>query len=145
MNHDTHQLPDGRSIRVLNDNILVQLDPPDVISRAGIILPTGVYENPYGVARILAYGYADATIRNDEGEIIEVRKVSLPGLSVGDGVYIVRFLDTQDSNVLLQKHYGGGLIRIKPKDIIFVFDYETERARFQTGAIQAVREVRANV
>ena len=138
---DTYKLPDGRSIRVLNDNILVQLDNPDELSRGGIYLPRGSYEHPYSTGRVMAVGYHHGVERNEEGKIVGQTKTPIAGLEVGDGIFCIRFLDQQDSNRTLQRDFGAGLIRIKPTDVMFVFDYETERQRFQSGGIEVAPTV----
>lgn len=134
---DTHVTASGRTIRVINDNILVQIDPPPETTRSGIIIPAGRYENPYATAQVLAVGYFDTTHRNDEGEIVGHGRIPIPGVEVGDGVYIVRFHDIQDSNVAIQKEFGNGLLRIRPNDIILVFDRAEDTSKFDVGPVSS--------
>lgn len=134
--HDTYETPDGRLIRVLNNNILVKIDQPDEISRGGIIIPPGSYDNPYATGVVVAVGYHHGSARDENGKYIGPTKTKIQGLEVGDGVYCIRFLNQQDSNVLLQRDWGDGLLRLRPSDIIFVFDRNEDTARFQSGSIE---------
>lgn len=125
--NDTYVTSTGKKIRVINENILIRVDPDVDRIRNGIILPSGKFDHPYNTGVVLAVGRRLAIKRDSKGKIENTELVPIPGISVGDGVYFIRFLDVQDSNKAFQGLYEPGVIRVKPSDIILLFDYATER------------------
>ncbi len=127
MSHDTYKTPDGHSIRMIGENILIKVDEtPD---RVGLIhLPTGAMTNVTNTATILAYGYK-YTSKKVNGAVVN-GKIPIPGLEPGLKCLFVRFLAEQDSNKQLQRRIEEGVIRIKPDDILLVFPpSEADRVR----------------
>ncbi len=114
MSHDTYVLPDGRLIRIIGDNILIRFDEPKDVSASGLIIfPQGSIEDVNNTGTILAFG----TLSFGNG-----KRVPIPDLEMGMKCLFVRFLAEQDSNKQLRIRLGHNIIRLKPSDILFLYD-----------------------
>lgn len=131
---DTYVTKNGKTIRLINENILIRADPDEDRIRNGTILPKGCYDNPYNTGVVLAVGKKLVVHRDEKKKIIGTELIPLPGVQVGDGVFFIRFLDIQDSNKAFQDLYEPGVIRIKTSDIILLFDYAQDKHMFRTAS-----------
>jgi len=117
---DTAVTQSGVKLRVTGNGILISPDPPDKgksTSHGTLYFPDGAMEHVLLKATVMAVGTEKRTKKGKEAPI--------EGLSVGDRIVFVRFLAQQHSNLQMQDRYGG-LVRIKPSDVIVVFGPEDE-------------------
>jgi co-chaperonin GroES (HSP10) len=110
MSDDLHTMTDGRSIRVLHDQVLVQFEKTPEVTEGGIIIPSKSHDH-LGDAVVLAFG-----------EIRKKRGVAKLDVTKGDRVLAVRALAEQGSNPGLQKSFGDDYAILQPADIIGVRD-----------------------
>lgn len=127
---DTCITRSGVKLRALNGNIIVEVDPAKDKTSGGIIIPDNAHADKFATGIVRAVGHMPTEIKNDEGEIVELGSIPIPGVTVDGGVLFVTFLQDQDSNIALRKLLGGDYIRVKSTDIILLFD-PSEKARVQ--------------
>lgn len=124
--HDTHVLPDGSKIRVLNANILVKKDPPPQKDNGGVILfANGAMSHVHGTGTILASGFFTPKDL-DHVPLTDVH----PDLAVGNKVVFVRFLAEQHTNEQVREMFGDDIIRLQPNDVLLVYAPEDESRLF---------------
>lgn len=114
---DTAVLPNGTRVRLVGNNLLVRPDPLPTESKGGILYAVDAVEHVYNTGTVLAVGYVLAQAPE---------KTVIPGIKKGDRVYFIRYLAKQDSNLQLANRLGDDVIRIRPADVMFMFDGEHE-------------------
>lgn len=123
--HDTFFASDGRKVRLINDDLLVKMDPLPEKSSGGIIIPTTVGERGddgiYSTGTVVAVGY----MKTEDEEGVH-RRFKIPDIDVGDKVLFIRFLAEQHSNKQIQSRIEEGLIRVKWFDVIVAYDKADE-------------------
>lgn len=107
---DTYVLDDGKSVRVLHDQVLVRFQKMEEKTAGGIIIPESAQDH-IGRAEILAFG-----------ELRKKKGVGALDVKKGDIALVVRALAFQGANPGLQKDFGDDMAVIKPEDIIGVED-----------------------
>lgn len=124
--HDTHVLPDGTKIRVMNANILVKKDPPPEKDNGGLIIfANGAMSHVHGTGTIVATGF----FTPKEGDYLPLTDVH-PDLAVGNKIVFVRFLAEQHTNERVREMFGDDIIRLQPTDVLLVYDREDEGRLF---------------
>lgn len=122
--HDTYVAANGKQVRLINDDVLVRMDPLLEKTSGGIVIPdTAGDRGDQGVlatGTVVAYGYL--TFGGKKGK--PFRRVPLPEFGIGKKVVFTRFYAEQHSNQQLQYRVEHGVIRMKPLDILFTFDPE---------------------
>lgn len=126
--HNEYRVPDGDLVRLINDDILVKLDELREKSKGGIIIPATVGDRgDAGIlttGTVLAYGFKAIGGKRINGEYVPFQKIPIPELSVGLKAAFVRYYAEQHTNKSIQHIVGPGIIRLKPLDIMLVFDAE---------------------
>lgn len=117
--HYEYQLKRGDVLRVLGNNLLIRPDPVLTQSAGGILFPEDAIEHVYNTGTVLATGFVLS---------LAPYHTPVPGIKKGDRVFFVRFLAKQDSNIQLGARLGEDIIRIRPSDVLFMFDDEDEAA-----------------
>lgn len=113
---DSYTTKSGNTLRVINDNILIKVDPAPEKSASGLILfPNGSMEHALNTGTVVAFGYS--WIKTSDGP----KRIPLPDLEIGMRVVFIRFLAEQDSNKQVQAIIEKDLIRIKTNDIMLAF------------------------
>jgi co-chaperonin GroES (HSP10) len=112
---DTAELNSGLSVRVVGNNLLVRPDPLPTQSAGGIIYANDAVEHIFNTGVVLAVGYV--TAQAPAG-------THIPGIKPGDKIYFIRYLAKQDTNIQLSERLGDDVIRIRPADVLLVFDAE---------------------
>lgn len=114
--NDSYTTKSGNTLRVINDNILVAVDPLPEMSASGLVLyPNGSMEHVHNTGTVVAFGYT--WIETADGP----KRIPLPELEVGMRVVFIRFLAEQDSNKQVRLIAEEDVIRIKPNDILLTF------------------------
>ncbi len=126
--HNEYRAANGVLVRLINDDVLVRLDKPREKTSGGIIIPETVGDRGDAgiltIGTILAYGFASFGGRRVGGVSVPFTKIPLPDLYVGAKTVFVRFYAEQDSNKQMQHRIAEGVIRMKPLDLMFLFDPE---------------------
>ncbi len=130
MNTDTYVAPNGTRMRVLNNNMLVRVDPAPDMTAGGIVIPDTAHADHYATGTVVAVGTVPTATRDDEGNIVDVGRTPIPGISVGDHVLFIKFLSDQDSNKKVRERLGDDIIKMQPSDVLVIFGDE-DRARVQ--------------
>lgn len=124
MEHNEYRAPDGRVVRLINDDVLVKMDPPRERSSGGIVIPDTVGDRgDAGIlttGTILAYGFVKLGGKNGLPPI----RMPIPEMSVGLKVVFIRYYAEQHSNQQIQYRLEEGVIRMKPLDFMLAFDPE---------------------
>ena len=77
MNHDTYITAVGQKIRLLNNNILVKIDPLPEVSASGLVLyPNGAMEHVNNTGTVVAFGYVWVETEEGEKKIPSPKKIS---------------------------------------------------------------------
>lgn len=122
--HNEYTTPDGTTIRLINDDVLIRIDPLKEQTAGGIIIPdTAGDRGDAGIlttGTILAFGFVK--IGGKKG--VEAQRVPLPDLAIGQKCVFVRFYAEQDSNKQIQYRVEENVIRMKPLDLLLVLDPE---------------------
>jgi len=111
---DTYRAPSGEVVRVIGNNLLVEIDEEPKTSRGGLVIPDTALRSLHLTGKVVAVGHLT-------GEKAAA-KVSVPGLQIGDHVMFVRFLEKTDSNNDVQRVLGDKVARIRPADVLLVMD-----------------------
>lgn len=114
--------PTGVKLLAINGNIIVQVHPKQERTRSGIIIPDDGHVDKYATGTVRAIGKIPTVVKNDEGEVVELGLIPIPGVAIGDCVLFVTFLQDQHTNIQLRELLGDDYIRVKPSDVILVFD-----------------------
>jgi co-chaperonin GroES (HSP10) len=126
--HNEYRTPTGVLIRLINDDVLVKIDKPREKTSGGIVIPdTAGDRGDAGIlatGTILAFGFASFGGRKVGGAAVPFTKIPLPELYVGAKTAFIRYYAEQDSNKQIQYRIEGGVIRMKPLDLLFLFDPE---------------------
>ncbi len=109
-------------IKVVGNNLLVEVLPPPKASRGGILLIPDVAAGALGIGKVIAVGHLTGN------KLVDL--VSIPGLKKGDYVAFIRMHEKMDSNKHVQKVIGDGVIRLRPADVLLVLD-ESDLKRLQ--------------
>ena len=124
MEHNEYRAPDGRLVRLINDDVLVRMDPPREKTSGGIIIPDTVGDRgDAGIlttGTVLAYGF----VHRGGKKGLPYRRMPIPELSVGLKVVFIRYYAEQHSNKQLQYRLEEGVIRMKPLDFMLAFGPE---------------------
>lgn len=120
MQHNEYKLPDGRVLRILNDDILVKMDPLRETTSGGIVIPDTVGDRGdagiLATGTVLAYGFAHTKTRP---------RPPIGGLKAGDKIVFIRFLKEQETNKQLHTRFGDAdIFKLKESSIIVVYDPE---------------------
>ncbi len=107
----TYTTPEGRTISVLNDVILVRPRKDERLTDGGIHLTHD--QHPHNTGEILAFG----EMRRGKSS----KPFPIPDLKVGWGVLFIKYLAGQHSNIRIQEMFDG-LIKIHVSDVILTFD-----------------------
>jgi co-chaperonin GroES (HSP10) len=109
MSEDTATLPDGRTLRLLNARVLVEILPEEK-SIGLLVVPDTVVKSVHrrGVVRAVGYIW-------EEG-----RRVPIPGIHSGDHCVFVRFYANTHTNEQIQESIGENLLIMEPKDLLVV-------------------------
>lgn len=118
--------PNGRSWRVIGNNVLVVKDAMAKRSDGGIILPSELSGDMANTGTIVAVGFL-TTAKADF-------RTWIPGLVQGMGVSFVKFHEKQDSNKYLLE-LSPGLLRLRPADILLTFDRDEELFRMRPDLV----------
>ncbi len=121
-------LKDGTRMRVIGNNLLVRVDPAAKESAGGILLPGDAVEHVYNTGTVLAKGFVSSTAAG-------TTDVEIPGIEPGDRVYFIRYLAKQDTNIWLAKRFGDDVIRLRPADVLLVFD-ESDLGTFRPDLVK---------
>lgn len=125
LQHHIHTTPGGITIRLINDDVLVKLDPVIDISKGGIIIPETVGDRGdmgiYNTGTIKAVGFIKT--EDDDGRL---GKIPIPDLVVGEKVLLIRYYSHQHSNKQIQERIEENLIRVKWFDLLFAYPEEEE-------------------
>ena len=110
-------------LRLLNDLILVQLDPDtNLAGELGLLVrPDSAYEHVFRTAKVLDVG--PGRWAEKHGQPLNHR---IPvGVEPGDGVLFVRFVaDGTKTAQAVQYHLGPDKALLKPSDVLLVFDHQ---------------------
>lgn len=122
--HNEYETPDGRVVRLINDDVLVKIDPPRETSSGGIIIPDTVGDRgDAGIlttGTVLAYGFFE--IGGKKGR--PFKRIPIPELSVGMKVVFIRYYAEQHSNKQIQYRLEEGVIKMNAPDFMLAFDPE---------------------
>ena len=125
--HNIYKTEDGRFIRLINDRVVVKLDPDVEVSHGGIIIPDAVGDRGdmgiYTTGTIKAVGFIET--RDDDGNV--TGKIPIPDLTVGEKVLLIRYYGEQHSNKQIQSRIEEGLIVVKWYDLLFAFPKSEEK------------------
>lgn len=106
---------EGTTIKLLKDQILVEVEPAQTKSDSGLIhYAEGSMEKVTTTGIIRAFGY--------ERHVRSKCEWPIPDIGVGERCLFIRFLGDTHTNLLFQKKIGKDMILIKPKDIIAMLD-----------------------
>ena len=109
----TYTLPDGRVLRVMNNNILVERLPLPKVTASGLHLPNPEKEDVTAVGVIRAVGKLRA---KEDGELVPISGVE-PGMYCAfPWLYAV-----QHTNKRVQQHLGENFLFLKWDDILLVW------------------------
>lgn len=126
MQHNEYRTRDGRTIRLINDEVLVKMDPPREKTSGGLFIPDAVGDRgDAGIlttGTILAYGFIE--IGGKKG--YPFQKIPIPDLYVGLKVVFIRFYAEQHSNQQIQYRVEEGVIKMNAPDFILAFDPEDQ-------------------
>lgn len=115
--HDTYEATNGKVVRLINDDILVRMDPLEEKTKGGLVIPETVGDRgDQGImvtGTVLAYGYVETK---------KAGKIPIPGVEIGQRVVFIRFYAEQHSNKQIQERIEEGVIRMKAADILFTYD-----------------------
>jgi hypothetical protein len=129
---DRYTFESGETLRLINEGILVKMDPDREDTCSGLIhYPDGAMEHIYSTGTILAYGYIkEIKLPADPGDTKvvtrPVKPFPIPDIEVGMKCCFIRFRKLQDSNKLLRQLFGDNIIALKPEDLLFVFTGDIE-------------------
>jgi len=122
--HYQYRTPEGEIVSLINDDLIVRMDPLRDKTSGGIIIPDTVGDR--GDEGILVRGtieaYGFTTIGGKRK--IPFQRIPLPEFYVGMKVVFIRFHAEQHTNKDIQHIMGDGVIRMKPLDIMLAFDAE---------------------
>lgn len=122
MQHNEWKAANGRVIKLIGPDVLVRLHKNKETTSGGIVIPDTVGDRgDEGIlvkGTILAFGFFSGGGEGDE----PFYSVPIPGLEVGLTAVFIRYYAEQHSNQQLQYRFEEGVIRLKPLDIMLVFD-----------------------
>ena len=114
MDHRTHLLDNGQTLRTIGDDILVMPDDRPETTASGLLhYPGGSMEHTLTTGTILAFGVIKPKKKEGPG-------VPIPGLELGLKCVFVRFVTEQNSNKQIRKNYEG-VVRLKRTDVLVVY------------------------
>ena len=103
-------------MRVVGNNLLVELDPEKRTSEGGILIPDNVVPRLTRTGKVLDVG--SLTGGKVDG------RVSVPGIKRGDHVAFVRFVEVSGANPQIKKTLSKDVLCIRPADVLLVMDAE---------------------
>lgn len=106
--------PDGRTLTMMNDNILVKPDKHENVSAGGLVLTQD--QHPLNTGTVLAFGVK---------RLEDNSTIPLPELEVGKKVVFVKYLAQQHSNLQVSELFDG-LIKVNYTDIMLILDDEDD-------------------
>ncbi len=109
---------DGRRLRVVGKNMLVKIDPPQEVTRGGIVIPDSAHADIYATGTIVAVGTIPVTYKSESGKLLGWARVPIPDVEVGTRVLFIKFLGIQDSNKKVRELLGDDIFRITATDIV---------------------------
>jgi co-chaperonin GroES (HSP10) len=115
--HQTYTHHDGRTLTMMNDNILVKPDKHDRVSDGGIIFTHD--QHPLNTGTVLAFGVK---------RLEDNSTIPLPELEVGKRVVFVKYLAEQHSNLHVRELFDG-LIKVNYTDIMLLLDTDEDLAK----------------
>lgn len=120
---DTYVGDDGRTLRLINERLVVRMDPEkETVGSSGLLVaPPNAHEHIYATGEILAFGYVTEKKLADTTKTKKVEPHPIPDLEVGLKCSFIKFRKLQDSNLKVQEMYGDGVILLKTEDILFVY------------------------
>lgn len=122
--HYQYRTPNGEIVRLVNDDLIVRMDPLRETTRGGIIIPDTAGDR--GDAGILTTGTVEAfgfaTIGGKKN--IPFQRIPLPEFYIGMKVVFIRYYAEQHTNKSIQHTFGEGVIKLKPLDVMLAFDPE---------------------
>jgi co-chaperonin GroES (HSP10) len=125
---DTYKFKNGSSMRLLRNDVLVQIDAAEERSASGLVhFPEGAMEHVYATGKILAFGWIKEIKRpNTTKTRLLLKPIPIPGLEIGQKCCFTRFLKEQHSNKHLREKFEDNIISLKTEDILFVYTGEIE-------------------
>jgi len=122
--YDECTFEDGRSFQLVNEHILVRVDPTSDKTTSGLIFKASekAIESIYTTATILAFGYIRSIPKKYGRQKFLEEPVPIPDLEVGLKCCFLRFRDKQATNEHIQHQFGAGIILLKPADLLFVYN-----------------------
>ena len=110
-------------LQLLNDWLLVKMDPESNVMGSGLVKPDGAYESVLRTGKVMATG-PGMLAKKDSDTYIDQRIPT--GLEVGDGVVFNRFLAsrTKIAAALQQAALSPDEALIRPNDELVVFDHK---------------------
>lgn len=109
----TYKGPGGQ-LRVLGNNLLVRLHDRPKQTPGGIVVPDTAIDSMLATGTVVAVGRLTGARAP--------ANTPVPGITTGDNVLFVRFLDRSDSNPQLKRLVEDNILRIRPDDVLLVLD-----------------------
>lgn len=119
--HDNYSFEDGRSIRFINERVLVKMDEEPETTAGGLVVPGNAHEHAYATGTILAFGYVTELKREGTTKTKKIKPYPIADIEVGMKCCFIKFRKLQDSNIVFQASFGDGFIILKPEDFLFVY------------------------
>jgi len=115
-------------VKVLNDNILVQIEQEDVVdigrgagmrttTSGNIVIPDAAHESVMAIGRILGIG--PGKWYDCKGKWI---RPGIQGLKEGDRVLFIKFLQVTETAKATQRALEAGQFFMKPRDILGIVE-----------------------
>lgn len=112
---ERYRAEDGVVYRVTGNNLLVLVDKIATTTAGGIVLPSELSgEDNLNTGVIVAVGF----LTTEKADY----HTPIPGVKQGDGCSFIKFQEKVDSNQYLAKVVGERLIRLRPSDILYIYD-----------------------
>jgi len=119
---DTFEFKDGTKLRLMNESVLVKMDPEAEETSGGILKPDGAVEHIYMTGTILAFGWVLEKKLEGTSKTKSLEKpYPVPNIEPGLKCCFIRYRRWQDTNKQLRHMFGDDIISLKPEDMIFVF------------------------
>lgn len=113
--HNVYITKSGDRMRLINNSLLIAVDPLPKVTKGGIFIPDQSCDSVYNTGVVVATGFVTSQT---------AEKLPIPGIAVGDRVMFIRFLAKQDSNLQLIATVGEEVIRARASDILLIFGDE---------------------
>lgn len=115
--HDSYTFDNGKSLRLLHGDVLVELDPTADRSQSGLIhFPDGAMEHVNQTGTIRALGYHVSKKTGARTPVLDE--------PLGTKCVFVRFRKDQHTNVQVRDLFDDNFILLKVADILVVYDAE---------------------